>query len=304
MKFGVQIPQEGVPFQAVLDHARAAERLGYETIFIPDHLNVVAVPPGSPAYEGWTTLTGALLGTEKVRGGLLVACEAFRNPAWYANACATLDQMTGGRVIVGIGAGWYESEFRSYGYPWARGSVRVERLEEALNVMKAMWRGEGFSGKHYETAGSADCPKPLQEPHPPIWIGGVAPRMMELIARHADVWNAPILSADEVGERAEALRKRCEAEGRSTPEITWEGPVWIDEDGDKIAARIARNLKSENPTARRYAEVVVGGTPEQVTERIKGYERVGVSHLVCHFGKTTDLRGTELFARAVMPAFA
>jgi alkanesulfonate monooxygenase SsuD/methylene tetrahydromethanopterin reductase-like flavin-dependent oxidoreductase (luciferase family) len=303
MKFGVQIPQEGVPFTAVLEHARAAERLGYETIFIPDHLNVVAVAPGSPAYEGWTTLIGALLGTERVRGGLLVACEAFRNPAWYANACATLDQMTGGRVIVGIGAGWYENEFRSYGYPWASGSVRVERLANALELMLAMWRGEGFDGPYYSAAGTADCPKPAQDPHPPIWIGGIGPKMLDVIARYADVWNAPILSAPEVAERADKLRARCAELGRPMVEVTWEGPVWIDEDGDKIAARIERNRASDNPTARRYAEVVVGGTPEQVTSRIKEFANAGVTQFVCHFGKTTDLRGTELFARAVMPAF-
>ena len=303
MKFGVQIPQEGVPFTAVLEHARAAERLGYETIFIPDHLNVVAVSPGSPAYEGWTTLTGALMGTERVRGGLLVACEAFRNPAWYANACATLDQMTGGRVIVGIGAGWYENEFRAYGYPWARGRVRVERLAEALDAMLAMWRGEGFKGSHYETKGSIDCPKPLQEPHPPIWIGGIGPRMLDVVARYADVWNAPILSADEVAERAQTLRARCEELGRPPVEITWEGPVWIDEDGEKIEARLARNAASDNPTARRYAQVAVAGTPEQVATRVRAFADAGVTQFVCHFGKTTDLRGTELFARAVMPQF-
>ncbi|MGZ4205947.1 MAG: LLM class flavin-dependent oxidoreductase [Actinomycetota bacterium] len=304
MKFGVQLPQEGVPFSAVLEHARAAERLGYETIFIPDHLNAVAVAPGSPAYEGWTTLTGALLGTERVRGGLLVACEAFRNPAWYANACATLDQMTGGRVIVGIGAGWYEAEFRSYGYPWAAPGVRVERLTEALEVMLAMWRGEGFSGKHYDVGGTTDCPKPFQEPHPPIWVGAIGPKMMEVVARYADVWNAPILSAEEVAERADVLRKRCAELGRTPVEITWEGPVWIDEDGAKIEQRLERNRRSDNPVSRRYAEVAVAGTPERVIQRIREFADAGVTQFVCHFGKTTDLRGTELFSRAVMPAFA
>src|SRR5262245_53083712 len=112
MRFGVQIPQEGVPFTAVLENASAAESLGYQTGFIPDHLRAVA---GSPAFEGWTTLTGVLMGTTTLRAGLLVACEAFRSPAWFANACATLDQMSGGRLIVGLGAGWYESEFHAYG---------------------------------------------------------------------------------------------------------------------------------------------------------------------------------------------
>ena len=99
------------------------------------------------------------------------------------------------------------------------------------------------------------------------------------------------------------MRKRCADLGRAPVEITWEGPVWIDEDGDKIEQRLVRNRASDNPTARRYAEVAVAGTPEQVTKKVREFADAGVTHFVCHFGKTTDLRGTELFARAVMPAF-
>ena len=162
MKFGVQIPQEGVPFTAVLEHARAAERLGYETIFIPDHLNVVAVAPGSPAYEGWTTLTGALMGTERVRGGLLVACEAFRNPAWYANACATLDQMTGGRVIVGFGGNW--GDCGSY-HGW------LVAVPESGGTVQSTFEVEPQSGA---TGGA-------------IWGAGDGPAVgrIRIVARHA-----------------------------------------------------------------------------------------------------------------------
>ncbi|TMK55067.1 MAG: LLM class flavin-dependent oxidoreductase, partial [Actinobacteria bacterium] len=129
-------------------------------------------------------------------------------------------------------------------------------------------------------------------------------RMLDVVARYADVWNAPILSADEVAERAQVLRARCAGLGRPPVEITWEGPVWIDEDGDKIAQRLARNAASDNPTARRYAQVAVAGTPEQVISKVHAFADAGVTQFVCHFGKTTDLRGTELFARDVMPQFA
>jgi alkanesulfonate monooxygenase SsuD/methylene tetrahydromethanopterin reductase-like flavin-dependent oxidoreductase (luciferase family) len=301
MRFGVQIPQEGVPFQAVLEHARAAESLGYELVFIPDHLRGVAIAPGAPAYEGWTTLTGVLAGTSRVRGGLLVACEAFRSPAWFANACATLDHMSGGRTVVGLGAGWYEGEFTAYGFPWGSGAERVARLDEYASAMKAAWRGEGFHGSFYDFEGTPDLPKPLQQPHPPIWIGGKGPRLLEVAARHADVWNAPVLPPEEVALRAETLRKLCD--DGPMPEVTYEGPVWIDTDGDKIAARLERNRDSENPVARTYARTAVAGTPEQVVARIREYEAAGVTTFVGHFGKTTDLRGTELFAREVMPEF-
>jgi F420-dependent oxidoreductase-like protein len=305
MRFGVQIPQEGVDFGAVLEHARAAETLGYDSVWIPDHLRVVAVAPGSPCYEAWTTLTGVLMGTERVRGGPMVLSEAFRNPAWLANAAATLDHMSNGRLMLGIGAGWYEGEYLAYGYPWASGGERVERLGEALEIVTRFWRGEGegFEGRHYRAAGTTDAPRPLQQPHPPIWVGGQGPKLLRLAATYADAWNAPVLSAEQVAERVETLRRLCEDEGRTMVDVTYEGPVWIDEDEERIEKRLERNRRAENPTQRTYARVAIAGTPAQVTARLREYADAGVSHVVCHFGRTTDLRGTELFARDVMPAF-
>jgi F420-dependent oxidoreductase-like protein len=305
MRFGVQIPQEGVDFGAVLEHARAAEKLGYDSVWIPDHLRVVAVAPGSPCFEAWTTLTGVLMGTERVVAGPMVLSEAFRNPAWLANAAATLDHMSNGRLILGIGAGWYEGEYLAYGYPWASGGERVERLGEALEIITRFWRGdgEGFEGRHYRAAGTSDAPRPLQKPHPPIWVGGQGPKLLRLAARYADAWNAPVLSAEQIAERVETLRRLCEDAGRTMVDVTYEGPVWIDQDEERIENRLERNRTAENPTQRTYARVAIAGTPAQVTARLKEYAAAGVSHVVCHFGRTTDLRGTELFARDVMPAF-
>jgi len=305
IRFGVQIPQEGVPFSAVLEHARAAERLGYDSVWIPDHLRGVAVAPGSPCYEAWTTLTGVLLGTERVLGGPMVACEAFRNPAWLANAAATLDHMSGGRLILGIGAGWYEGEYRAYGFPWGSGAERVERLGEALEIIKRFWTrpGEAFDGRYYHAGGTIDSPSPLQDPHPPIWVGGQGPKLLRLVARYADAWNAPVLSPEQVAERVVTLRRLCEAESRPMVEVTYEGPVWIDEDAERIHKRVERNAAAENPTQRTYARTAIAGTPSEVTARIRAYVDAGASHIVCHFGRTTDLRGTELFARDVIPAF-
>jgi alkanesulfonate monooxygenase SsuD/methylene tetrahydromethanopterin reductase-like flavin-dependent oxidoreductase (luciferase family) len=296
MKFGVQIPQEGARFADVLAHAREAELLGYDSVFVPDHLAAVAVPAGTPCEECWTVLTGVLMGTERVHGGPLVLSEAFRNPALLANMAATLNGMSGGRLILGIGAGWYEGEYRAYGFDWADGATRVERLDEALQIVKRLWArsGEAFRGAHYEAGGTRDCP-PADVP---IWVGGRGPRLLEVVARHATAWNAPVLSPDEVAERAAWLKAR-----RPDIEITYEGPVWIDADGDKIAARMARNAQSDNATARRYAQTAIAGTPEQVVARIREYEAAGVTHLVCHFGRTTDLRGTRLFAETVFPSF-
>src|ERR1041384_248111 len=192
MRFGVQVPQEGVPFDAVLANARRAEELGYDTVFIPDHLRAVAMPAGSPAYEGWTTLTGVLMRTPRVHAGLLVGCEAFRPPAWFANALATLQHMSGGRVIAGLGAGWCESEYHAYGYQWVSGAERVARLAEYCEALQCAWRGEGFAGSYYSFGGTPDLPKP--DPMPPVWIGGQGPKLLEVVARYADGGNGPAVS--------------------------------------------------------------------------------------------------------------
>ena len=304
MRFGLLIPQEGAGFNAVLEHARLAERLGFDSVWVEDHLRVIAVPPGSPAYEGWTTLTGLLAGTERISAGPLVLAEGFRNPAWLANAAATLDHMSGGRLILGIGAGGYEAEFRSYGYEWLESTQRAERLREALEVITGMWERRPFEGRYYRADGTADCPAPLQRPHPPIWIGGRGNALLRVAARFADSWNAPLLTPEEVAERAEVLRGFCEAEGRSLPDISYYGPVWVDEDEARMARRLERARASENRNVRLYARVAISGTPEQAMARIREYAAAGVSHFVCHFGRADVTTGTEAFAKTIVPAFA
>lgn len=303
MKFGVEISQEGAPARAVLDYAQAAESLGYDSVWIPDHLKRVTAPPGSYSYEAWTTLAAVLMATRRVTGGTLVACEAFRPPALFANAVATLDQFTGGRVILGLGAGWYEEEFRAYGYAWRGAGERVERLDEALAVITRMWRGEPFEGKWYRSEGPAECARPLQQPRVPVWVGGTGPKLLRTAARHADAWNAPLLTPEQISERAERLRVLCEREGRPMVQVTYEGPVWIDTDAGRVASRLEKGRTSDNRNERIFARTAIAGTPDAVIARIREYAAVGVSHFVGYFGHTDDVRGMELFAREVIPAF-
>jgi alkanesulfonate monooxygenase SsuD/methylene tetrahydromethanopterin reductase-like flavin-dependent oxidoreductase (luciferase family) len=231
-----------------------------------------------------------------------VLAEWFRNPAWLANAAATLDHISGGRLLLGIGAGGYEAEFISYGYEWLPSAERVARLAEALDVLDAMWSGLAFTGRFYRCDGTADCPSPLQQPRPPVWIGGKGDALLRVAARHADVWNAPLLAPEQVAERADRLRLMCADAGRPVPEISLYVPVWIDEDGDRARARAERAAASSNRNARLYGEVAIAGSPDEAIARLTEYGRAGVSHVVCHFGRADVTTGTELFARAVMPA--
>jgi len=303
VRFGLLIPQEGARYADVLAHARLAESLGFDSVWVEDHLRVIAVPPGSPAYEGWTTLTGLLAGTATVRCGPLVLAEAFRNPAWLANAAATLDHMCGGRLILGIGAGGYEAEYRSYGYEYLPPAERAARLAEAIEVVLAMWERRAFEGRWYRCDGTEDCPTPLQEPRPPIWVGGRGLNLLRVAARYADAWNAPLLTPEELTERAGRLRALCDEGGRPMPEVTYYGPVWLDEDAAKMRARIERARTSTNRNVALYGRVAVAGSPDEVIARLKEYRAAGVGHFVCHFGRADVTKGTELFARTVLPAF-
>jgi alkanesulfonate monooxygenase SsuD/methylene tetrahydromethanopterin reductase-like flavin-dependent oxidoreductase (luciferase family) len=303
MEFGLLIPQEGARFADVLAHARLAETMGYDSVWVEDHLRVIAVPDGSPAFEGWTTLTALLARSERVKAGPLVLAEGFRNPAWLANAAATLDHLSDGRLLLGIGAGGYEAEFHSYGYDWVDGPQRAARLDEALSVIDAMWNRVPYTGRYYRCDGTLDCPRPLQQPRPPVWVGGKGDRLLRVAARHADVWNAPLLAPAEVAERASVLAGFAADAGRPMPAVSVYVPVWIDEDGDRARARAERARASDNRNARLYGEVAIAGSPEDAIARIKEYQDVGVTHVVAHFGRADVTTGTELFARAVLPAF-
>jgi len=297
VKFGVLVPQEGARFDDVLAHALLAESLGFDSVWVEDHLRVIAVPPGEPAYEGWTTLTAIAARTERISVGPLVLAEGFRNPAWLANAAATLDHLCGGRLILGIGAGGYAAEFRSYGYPWLESAERAARLGEALSVIEAMWAGRPFGGRFYSCDGTADCPKPVRG-RMPVWVGGKGRSLLAVAAEHADVWNAPLLTPEDVAARARTVRE-LGGDARTSIYV----PVWIDADAERARARVERARASALRNVRLYGEVAIAGEPEQVIGRLKEYEAVGVDHVVCHFGRADVTAGTELFAREVLPAF-
>ncbi|MFN2614451.1 MAG: LLM class flavin-dependent oxidoreductase [Actinomycetota bacterium] len=302
MKIGLLIPQEGAEFAAVLDHARLAERLGFDNVWVEDHLRVIAVPPGAPAYEGWTTLTALLAGTTTIKAGPLVLAEAFRNPALLANMAATLDRLSGGRLLLGLGAGGYEAEYHSYGFEWLPPKARAQRFGEYLDVLTAMWERRAVYGTYYRCDGTEDCPQPLQRPHPAIVVGGAGESLLRVAAKHADVWNAPLLTPEEVAAKAQRLGELARADGRDLPAISWYGPCWMDEEDERVAKRLEKAEASDNRNVRLYARAAIAGTPERVIARIKEYEAAGVDDFIFHFGRPEVTKGTELFARTVLPA--
>lgn len=256
-------PAAGHPYDELRDFAREAERAGIESFWVSDHFfgGPVGVPDRQ-CLEAWTLLAALARETTHIRLGVLVTAAQYRNPALLAKIVAGVDQMSNGRVEFGVGAGWKAEEYRAYGYEFASASDRVDQLKDTLEICRHLWTDDRatYRGKHYRVEDAVCAPKPVQRPHPPIWVGGSGPRVMRLAARYADGFDlgrhgpagAP-LSADEMAAALAEVRRVCDDAGRDRPILLshWTG---ADFDGD---------------ADRR-----------QLVERIRGYARAGLDRLL------------------------
>jgi F420-dependent oxidoreductase-like protein len=307
IRFGIQTPQEGATYEALATHWREADALGFDSVWLDDHLYGVVRPPGEPQMEAWTLLAALARETRRIELGILVTCNSYRSPALVAKMAATVDAVSNGRFIHGMGAGWYQSEYEGYGYEFPSAGVRLAQLDEALRLQKLLWTEEraSFSGRYYRVHEAWCSPKPVRRPHPPILIGGGGERvLLRLVARHADVWNNGGDVA-ELGRKLGVLRRHCEAEGRSYDAIekSWFGNVVIDADAARADARLARIASAWGMSREQMAARALAGTPERVVERVREYAALGVTHFIGMFGRVDDLRSTRLFAERVLPAF-
>jgi F420-dependent oxidoreductase-like protein len=219
--FGLILPQVAFSYDDVLTRARACERLGYRSLWFYDHLYAPGLPD-VPALEGWTLATAVLAQTEHLRVGHLVLCNNFRHPAVLAKAITTLDVISNGRVDIGIGSGSFELEHQQAGLPWGPAAERSERLQEGLEILTSMLAGgrTTFSGAHYQVDDLPNLPPPVQQPRPPIYIGGSGERYtLPLVARYADAWNVPTYSLGEIDQKVDALHAECERVGRDPATI-------------------------------------------------------------------------------------
>jgi len=264
----------------------------YDSIWIPDHLHSFGK---KDAIESMTTISyiSALFPEHKL--GTAVTCNSFRNPALTAKMAATLDAFTGGRFILGIGGGWYKSEYEQYGYAFPSGKVRIEQLEEAVQIIKGMWARDGFSfqGKHYHVKDVSCHPKPG---NPRLMIGGGGERLtLRLVARYADVWNVPLIPPQSFRQKLEVLRGHCAAVGRDVDKIGRTVLCMVVlADSDAEAGRLAsRSDLRNNP--------LVIGSPKTVIRRFNEYVEAGVEGFINWFAPFPDTRAPLLFAEEVMP---
>ncbi|MFI5258295.1 MAG: TIGR03560 family F420-dependent LLM class oxidoreductase [Candidatus Limnocylindrales bacterium] len=235
MRFAFMVdPQEGLPYARMLELAQAAEGAGFDAFVRSDHWLSLQGDWSAPATDAWTTLAGLARETARIRLGTMVSPVTFRLPIALAKAVATVDEMSGGRVDLGIGAGWYEPEHDRFGIPYPPIGERFEMLEEQLQIVVGLWTQSAFSfdGRHYRVHDAVCEPKPIHKPHPPIVVGGNGkPRLVRLAARFADELNLDNPTPEACQEVFPRLDAECRVVGRDPASVrrsvmlAWDGPV-------------------------------------------------------------------------------
>lgn len=254
MKIGAIVPQgwtgeyDGweplAAWQRTVAVARQAERLGFESIWLFDHVHTVPRPTDEITFESFTSLSALAAVTERVRLGHIVICTAFRNPALTAKMISTMDTISGGRMELGIGAGWKREEWLAYGYGFPETKERLARLADDLGVISAMLAGDRhdhatFEGEHSRVRGAINVPKPIQRPRVPIMVGGNGPNVTwRLAARYADELNLDGMSPTEVAEALPVIRSRCEEIGRDPASLPVSVHLWWGDIKAPGAARV------------------------------------------------------------------
>jgi F420-dependent oxidoreductase-like protein len=298
-------PHRGASYHDQLTVARHVEELGFEGFFRADHYQAMGEAPGLPGpTDAWLTLAGLAVQTSRIRLGTLVSSATFRPPGVLAILAAQVDQMSGGRLELGIGAGWYEREHRSYGIDFPSLAERFDRLEEQLAVVRGLWEtpvGERFSfaGDHYRLVDSPALPKPVQRPGPPVIVGGRGvKRTPELAARYADEFNAPFRSVAETRQMFDRVREACSRLGRSSGPLVLSAGVVVA--CGRTPAEAARRAAPLHEKTALPPEQPVVGTPEQVVDELGRFAEIGASRLHLRLPELLDLEHLDLIAGTVL----
>jgi F420-dependent oxidoreductase-like protein len=304
-------PQQGASYDTLLAVAQEAERLGFDAFFRSDHyLRMGGNPAGPEALPGpsdaWTTLAGLARETSRIRLGTLVTSATFRLPGPLAISVANVDAMSGGRVELGLGAGWFEEEHTAYGIPFPPLAERFDRLEEQLAIITGLWTTEegkrfSFDGTHYPLTESPALPKPVQRPHPPIIIGGAgAKRTPALAAAFAAEFNAPFMPLETVRTTYDRVRAALAEAGRSPESLTYSAAfvVCAGRDDAQVATRAAA-IGRDVDELRDNSPLV--GTPNEIVDKLGPFAEAGVQRVYLQLLDMSDLDHLDLFASEVLP---
>ncbi|MEW6226044.1 MAG: LLM class flavin-dependent oxidoreductase [Chloroflexota bacterium] len=308
LQLGVLLWNQATDWPSYLAAVRRVDRLGYAHLWAWDHLYAIFGDPYQPIYEGWTSLAAAAVATERTRLGLLVGANTFRNPGLVAKLAATLDHVSGGRAILGLGGAWHELEHEAHGIEFGTGfGQRLDWLDESVAGCRALLDGESVTSAadgHYRFRDLRHAPAPIQ-PRLPIMIGGSGERKtLRTVARHADMWNA-MGPLDVMAHKIEVLRRHCDEVGRDPGEIEFTLGVKVTiRDSEAEAVRVWKAAMEHNRTPLADVEsddTFWNGTPEQIAERLAGYAELGFRTAITEQPAPYDDETLERFIGQVKP---
>jgi alkanesulfonate monooxygenase SsuD/methylene tetrahydromethanopterin reductase-like flavin-dependent oxidoreductase (luciferase family) len=304
LDIGVYVPQMGFSYEDVLHRALRCEELGIQSLWLYDHLYGPGMPD-VPSLEAWTLATALLSRTERLRVGHMVLCNQFRHPAVLAKMVTTLDQISAGRLEVGIGSGSIEDEHNRTGLPWGTFRQRSERLAETLEILTQAFANEkiDFAGTHYTVRHMPIVPGPVQRPRPPIIVGGVGEKYtLPLVARYADVWNVPTYALGELEHKLSVLRSICDDIGRDPASIVLSVEAVM-----ALAPDDASLPKVREVAERRFGVPGFGlheggliGTPPAIVDRLHQLQALGFQQIVLFTHDRASDKTLELFASTVI----
>ena len=314
LKFGLLVPQGwrmdlvGIAdpveaYETMTRVAQEAETLGFDSIWLFDHFHTVPRPTQEVTFECWTSTAALARDTKRVRIGQMVTCNGYRNPALLAKMASTVDVLSHGRLDFGIGAGWYEHEFRAYGYDFPDGPTRLRQLRDAVQIIRVMWTEEQavFEGKYHHVKGAINQPKGVQKPHIPLLIGGAGEQVtLKLVAQYADACNVGNLDNEGLERKFSIIKKHCDDVGRdyNTIRRTVLFNCAIAENDEEAVAKsvpFRRNIPSG-----RIREQALVGTPDMIRKRIAEIEQAGAQELIIFLPDSAKLEAVRMFAKECM----
>ena len=311
MKFGLLVPQGwrmdlvGIAdpieaYETMTRVAQEAEAVGFDSIWLFDHFHTVPIPTQEVTFECWTSTAALARDTRRVRIGQMVTCNGYRNPALLAKMASTVDVLSRGRLDFGIGAGWYEHEFRAYGYDFPDGPTRLRQLRDAVQIILKMWTDDEAvsEGRYHQVHGAINQPKGVQKPHIPLLIGGGGEQVtLKLVAQYADACNIGHLDLAGLERKFAIIKKHCEDVGRDYNTI-WRTVLFNCAIAETDEAALAKSGPfTRNIPSGRIREQALVGTPDRIRQRLLEIEQAGAQEIIVYMPDARDLEPVRLFAR-------
>lgn len=312
MKLGISIGPQKVSWKRIETTAILADKLGYDSLWLFDHILPLTDDLDDPVFETWTLMGALAQATERLELGTLVTCNTLRAPALLAKIVMTVDHISHGRVILGLGAGYYEPEHRAYGIELPPRAARAERLDEACQIIKGLWRADGrfsFDGEHYQIRDAPFSPPCVQPSGPPLLLGGAGRLTLRTVARYADQWDLPAGSRGTTPEdfsiKHAALREQCMEEGRDPATIATSGALILCLDSvDARALERRRRFAADRGMGEELAaRHIIAGDRERVIDGLQQWEATGIDRIALTLIEDFNYDDVQPFAERVLGAF-